>query len=167
VADRPAALRYGKDALSSAASCLKGFYLEQAVLGVNAELGRQFDLARLPSRADRDRALLGHAEVSLPTNPLAPRWARRRHPKMLPDYARSRLLEEASTARDRLVVTCLADGGSGSGSCAACTWPIFTCGSRPRAVKSGRSTPTSATGRRIPTRHGPSRSTRGMPGTAS
>ena len=64
---------YGKDALSSAASCLKGFYLDQAVLGVNAELGRQLNLARLPSRADRNRALLGHAQVSLPANPLAPR----------------------------------------------------------------------------------------------
>ncbi len=102
---------YGKDALSSAASCLKGFYLDQAVLGVNAELGRQLDLARLPSRADRNRALLGHAQTSLPANPLAPRRVRRRHPKMLAEDARGRLLEVVSTARDRLVVTWLADGG--------------------------------------------------------
>ena len=102
---------YGKDALSSAASCLKGFYLDQAVLGVNAELGRQLDLARLPSRADRNRALLGHAQTSLPANPLAPRRVRRRHPKMLAEDARGRLLEVVSSARDRLVVTWLADGG--------------------------------------------------------
>ena len=102
---------YGKDALSSAASCLKGFYLDQAVLGVNAELGRQLDLTRLPSRADRNRALLGHAQTRLPANPLAPRRVQRRHPKMLAENARGSLLEVVSTARDRLVVTWLADGG--------------------------------------------------------
>lgn len=48
---------------------------------------------------------------SLPINPLAPKGPHRRHPKMLPDGARERLLETVNAARDRLVVTWLADGG--------------------------------------------------------
>ena len=48
---------YGRAALSTAAACLKGFYLHQAALGVNAELGRSADQSRLPSRADRRRSL--------------------------------------------------------------------------------------------------------------
>ena len=102
---------FGQSALSAAAACVKGFYLQQALLGVNPELGSQLQLARLPSRADRNRALLGHVQTSLPANPLAPRRIRRRHPRMLAEDARGRLLEAASTARDRLVVTWLADGG--------------------------------------------------------
>ena len=34
---------YGRSALSTAAACLKGFYLHQAALGVNAELGKGLD----------------------------------------------------------------------------------------------------------------------------
>ena len=30
---------YGRDALSAAAACLKGFYLHQSSLGVNSDLG--------------------------------------------------------------------------------------------------------------------------------
>ena len=30
---------YGSDALSTAAACLKGFYLHQSSLGVNSDLG--------------------------------------------------------------------------------------------------------------------------------
>jgi integrase len=56
--------------------------------------------------------VLGHAKISVPVNPLAPRrGGRRRHPKMLPEQARARLLEVMNTARDRLVVTWLADSG--------------------------------------------------------
>jgi len=47
----------------------------------------------------------------MPANPLAPRRVRRRHAKMLPEGARERLLETAGTARDRLVITWLGDGG--------------------------------------------------------
>ena len=47
----------------------------------------------------------------MPANPLAPKGPHRRHPKMLPDGARERLLETVNSARDRLVVTWLADGG--------------------------------------------------------
>jgi integrase len=102
---------YGHSALSTAASCLKGFYLRQAAMGVNEGLGGQLDRSRLPSKADRNRALLGHVQRELPANPLAPRRVRRRHPRMAPEGARDSLLEVVSTARDRMVVTWLADGG--------------------------------------------------------
>ncbi|MFJ7416677.1 hypothetical protein ACIQWZ_38675 [Streptomyces sp. NPDC098077] len=99
---------YGRSALSTAAACLKGFYLYQSSLGINGELGRKLDKSRLPSRVDRRRSFLGHVKSSLSTNPLAPRGPHRRHPKMLPDCAREELLETVNAARDRLVVTWLA-----------------------------------------------------------
>ncbi len=102
---------YGTAALSTTAACLKSFYLHQASLGVNGPLGKALDQTRLPTRADRRRAFLGHTIPTMPANPLAPRRVRRRHPKMLPDGARQRLLEVVRTARDRLVVIWLADGG--------------------------------------------------------
>src|SRR5258706_3637742 len=102
---------YGRSALSAAAACLKGFYLHQTSLGVNAGLGERLDRTRLPSRQDRRRAFLGHGTPVMPGNPLAPRGPHRRHPKMLPDGARQKLLDAVGTARDRLVVTWLADGG--------------------------------------------------------
>ena len=102
---------FGQSALSAAAACVKGFYLQQALLGVNTGLGSQLQLTRLPSRADRQRAFLGHAQRELPANPLAPPRPRRRHPRLPPEGAREKLLEAVGTARDRLVVTWLADGG--------------------------------------------------------
>jgi integrase len=102
---------YGRAALTVAAACLKGFYLHQASLGINAGLGEKLDRTRLPTRADRRRALLGHVKSSMPSNPLAPKGPHRRHPKMLPDGARDDLLAVVNSARDRLVVTWLADGG--------------------------------------------------------
>ncbi|MGN9842933.1 hypothetical protein ACTMTI_32905 [Nonomuraea sp. H19] len=101
----------GSDTLTTMAACLKGFYLHQAALGINRELGQQLSVSRLPTRADRDRALLGHVTRELSSNPLAPRRGRRRHPKMLPEGARGRLAQAVLSARDRLVVTWLADGG--------------------------------------------------------
>ena len=74
---------YGRSALSTTAACLKGFYLHQASLGINEELGRRLDKTRLPSRADRRRALLGDVKTEMPANPLAPKGRYRRHPKML------------------------------------------------------------------------------------
>jgi integrase len=102
---------YGRSALSTAAACLRGFYLDQASLGVNDVLGQKLEGCRLPSRADRRRAFLGHVKTTMPANPLAPKGPRRRHPKMLPDGARDRLLDVVGSARDRLMVTWLADGG--------------------------------------------------------
>ncbi|GAA3654828.1 hypothetical protein GCM10022224_017300 [Nonomuraea antimicrobica] len=101
----------GRSALSIAASCLKGFYLHQASLGVNADLGEKLDGTRLPSRVDRRRSFLGHVKTAMPANPLAPKGPHRRHPKMLPGGAREQLLETVNSARDRMAVTWLADGG--------------------------------------------------------
>ncbi|MDN5748662.1 MAG: tyrosine-type recombinase/integrase [Pseudonocardia sp.] len=102
---------YGRAALSTTAACVKGFYLHQSSLGVNHELGKALEITRLPSRADRRRAFLGHVASVMPANPLAPHGRHRRHPKMLPDGAREKLLETVASARDRLVVTWLADAG--------------------------------------------------------
>ncbi|WP_329204509.1 hypothetical protein OG893_00175 [Streptomyces sp. NBC_01696] len=90
----------------------KGFYLYQcAANGVNDELRAALATRRLPTQADRDRALLGHVQTSLPANPLAPKRGTRngRHPKMLPDGARAGLLDAVNTARDVMVVTWLSD----------------------------------------------------------
>lgn len=102
---------YGRAALSTAAACLKGFYLHQSSLGINAELGESLGRTRLPTRADRRRALLGHVKTEMPANPLAPKGRHRRHPKMLPDGARESVTEAVNSARDRLIVSWLADGG--------------------------------------------------------
>ena len=102
---------YGRDALSTAAACLKGFYLHRSSLGVNSELGARLSGSRLPSRADLRRSFLGHVKTAVPANPLAPCGPHRRHPKMLPDGAREELLATVNSARDALTVTWLADGG--------------------------------------------------------
>ncbi|MET7605138.1 tyrosine-type recombinase/integrase [Streptomyces avermitilis] len=102
---------YGTSALSISATCLKGFYLHQcASRGVNEKLRNALDVRRLPTKADRKRAFLGHVITSVPTNPLAPtQGTRRRHPKMLPDGARQELMGSVNTARDEMVVTWLSD----------------------------------------------------------
>ncbi|TQC41361.1 integrase [Rhodococcus sp. WS4] len=102
---------YGHAALTTAAACVKGFYMHQAALGMNPELGAGLDKRRLPTRADRRRSFLGHVATSLPANPLAPTGPRRRHPKMLPDGARDALLPVMNSARDAMVVTWLGDAG--------------------------------------------------------
>lgn len=102
---------YGSSTLSTAAACVKGFYLHQASLGVNQDLGAQLDKTRLPNRSDRARAMLGHLKREMPANPLAPTRVRRRHPKMAPEGAKQRLHEAVNTARDRMVVSWLVDGG--------------------------------------------------------
>ena len=101
---------YGHSALQTAAGCVKGFYVHHASLGVNRELGGQLAVTRLPAAADRRRTLLGHLGRELP-DPLAPAPVRRRHPKMLPDGARDALAQVVFTARDRMVITWLCDGG--------------------------------------------------------
>ncbi|MGP4003978.1 tyrosine-type recombinase/integrase [Streptomyces sp. 8N706] len=102
---------YGHSALKTAAACLKGFYLHLGIRGVNPPLAEALRTTRLPTRADRRRAMLGHVLHSMPANPLAPAERVRRHPKMLPEGARDLLLGAVSCARDRMVVTWLADGG--------------------------------------------------------
>jgi hypothetical protein len=158
---------YGRAALSTAAACLKGFYLHQSSFGVNTELGGALGKTRLPTRADRSRSFLGHVKTQMPANPLAPRRPHRRHPKMLPDGARDGLLVVAGSARDRMTVTWLADGGAcGSGSCAACTWRTCTCGRTPAAGSAARRTCTSATGGGTRTAPRRRRSTSGGPSAA-
>lgn len=103
---------YKAAALEVAAACLKAFYLHQCAFGLNHDLRTELESRRLPTQADRNRALLGHVMTSVTVNPLSPRrGSRRRHPKTLPDEARPRLLEAVNTARDRMVVTWLADSG--------------------------------------------------------
>ncbi|GAA4729972.1 hypothetical protein Prum_067710 [Phytohabitans rumicis] len=102
---------YGKTTLGTTASVLKAFYLGLSDEHRSAELQQDLDQVRLPSKADRNRALLGHAKSTMPANPLAPRPSGRRHPMMLPDDGRGRLLKKVSTARDRMIVTWLYDGG--------------------------------------------------------
>ncbi|QLH27262.1 tyrosine-type recombinase/integrase [Streptomyces sp. Rer75] len=103
---------YGQSALDTAAACLKGFYLHAGAHGGSRELAEEFSRTRLPSKADRRRHFLGHAIQEMPTNPLRPtRTVRRRHPKMPPEGARGALYEEFHSARDRMMVTWLADGG--------------------------------------------------------
>ncbi|MEU8294586.1 tyrosine-type recombinase/integrase [Streptomyces pseudogriseolus] len=63
---------YGHSALKTAAACLKGFYLYLGIHGVNPALAEALRVTRLPTRADRRRAMLGHVLHSMPTNPLAP-----------------------------------------------------------------------------------------------
>ncbi|MFG2025616.1 integrase [Streptomyces sp. NPDC048825] len=102
---------YGASALQVAAACLKGFYLDAcASSGVNDELRAALTVTRLPTKADRSRAFLGHVKKSMPANPLAPtNPPRRRHPKMLPDGAKPDLREAVNTARDEMVVRWLSD----------------------------------------------------------
>jgi hypothetical protein len=69
---------YQDDALKGAAACLKGFYMQQAELGVNTGLAKDLDLKRMPTRRDRDRAVLGHLTRQLEANPLSPKRARGR-----------------------------------------------------------------------------------------
>ena len=82
---------YGRAALSAAAACLKGFYLHQASLGVNAELGEKPGRTRLPTRADRRRAVPRAREDGDAGEPACAEGPHRRHPKMLSDGARDRL----------------------------------------------------------------------------
>lgn len=103
---------YGQSALETTAACLKGFYLYQGSRGVHQKLADEFKHDRLPTKADRRRAFLGHTLITMPANPLAPATTvRRRHPKMPPEGARQSLMETRPAARDRLAVTWLADGG--------------------------------------------------------
>lgn len=103
---------YRQSTLDTAAAALKGFYLFQASsLGINKALGNELDGSRLPTRADRQRAFLGHVLREMPANPLRSKRRIRRHPKMTPAGARQALVEEFETARDKMVVTWLGDGG--------------------------------------------------------
>jgi len=107
--DRP----LGDRALAVRAACLKGYYLElTATEGVNAGLREELSAVRLPSAAARDRSFLGHLAWPAPVNPLlSSPGPPRRHPRMPPEGAAAALLESVRTARDKMIVTWLADSG--------------------------------------------------------
>jgi integrase len=102
---------YSTAALAISATVLKSFYVHQcARFGINPQLREALDVTRLPTTADRGRALLGHVKSTVPSNPITPpNGTRRRHPKMLPDGARLDLMSSVNTARDEMVVTWLSD----------------------------------------------------------
>jgi integrase len=102
----------GDAALGVRSACLKGYYLDlTAREGVNELLRGAFAARRAPLGRDRDRSTLGHLTSSMPSNPLSGGPAPRRHPRLLPDGARDALLDSVRTARDRMIVTWLADSG--------------------------------------------------------
>ncbi len=103
---------YGQSTLMTTAACLKGFYLHQASKGIRKDVADELKQVRLPTLADRQRAFLGHTLIEVASNPLTPKTAvRQRHPKLPPENARDIVIAAASTARDRMVVSWLADGG--------------------------------------------------------
>ncbi len=103
---------YGQSSLDSAAACLKGFYLFQGSQGIHQGLASEFSRTRLPTKEDKRRKFLGHLVQDMPANPLRPpRTVRRRHPKMLAEGARDKLIGELRWARNRMIVTWLGDGG--------------------------------------------------------
>ncbi|MEY9844467.1 integrase [Streptacidiphilus sp. BW17] len=103
---------YQQRTLETASAALKGFYVHQGKLGVNEQLAGELAGSRLPTKADRNRAVLGHLLRDKPVNKLRPkRTVRRRHPKLPPEGAKEVLLENFGTARDRMLLTWLDDGG--------------------------------------------------------
>ncbi len=102
---------YSQGALVTAASCLKGFYVHLGSRGIRRDLAAELNQTRLPSKSDRRRKFLGHAVTAVSGNPLSPSRNARRHPKLPPQEAREKLVAAALTARDRMAITWLADGG--------------------------------------------------------
>jgi integrase len=99
-------------ALAVRAACLKGYYLDLTTAeGVNRELREALSVRRLPGAAARDRSFLGHLAWPAPANPLLVSVPPKKHPRMLPDGAAAAMLEAVRTARDRMIVTWLADSG--------------------------------------------------------
>jgi len=99
-------------ALAVRAACLKGYYLDVTTReDVNTPLRRALSTRRLASGRDRDRSVLGHLTASVAANPLSHGAPPRRHPRMLPDGSTAAMLATVRTARDRMIVTWLADSG--------------------------------------------------------
>jgi integrase len=93
------------------AACVKGYYLDLTTReGVNESLRSALSARRLMTGRQRDRSTLGHLATSMPSNPLS-HSVPRRHPRLLPDGAASAMLAAVRTARDRMIVTWLADSG--------------------------------------------------------
>lgn len=102
----------GESALGVRATCLKGYYLDLTTReDVNGSLRADLTARRLADGRDRNRSALGHLMISVPSNPLMRGAPPRRHPRLLPDGARDAMLDAVRTARDRMIVTWLADSG--------------------------------------------------------
>lgn len=94
------------------ATCVKGYYLDLTTReDVNGPLRTALSARRLASGADRERSALGHLATSIASNPLSGAAPPRRHPRLLPDGTRDAMLDAVRTARDRMIVTWLADSG--------------------------------------------------------
>jgi integrase len=94
------------------AACLKGYYLDLTTReDVNGALRAVLSERRVVSGRDRDRSTLGHLTISVASNPLASGGSARRHPRMLADGTGAAMLGAVRTARDRMIVTWLADSG--------------------------------------------------------
>ncbi len=101
-----------RSALGVRAACLKGYYLDVTTReDVNAPLRAALSATRLVTARDRDRSVLGHLASSMTSNPLSIGLAPKRHPRLLPDGTIDAMLEAVTTARDRMIVTWLADSG--------------------------------------------------------
>jgi integrase len=102
----------GDAALAVRATCLKGYYLDVTTREhINSSLREALSARRMVDRRDRDRSALGHLMVSVASNTLSGGAPPRRHPRMLPDGTREAMLDAVRTARDRMIVTWLADSG--------------------------------------------------------
>lgn len=102
---------YSRSSLQTMAACLRQYYLYVASTGLNAPVGNDLSLTRLPTRQDRRKILLGHQLTTMASNPLtAAQGGGRRHPRLPPEGAREALLAASDLSRDQLVVTWLADG---------------------------------------------------------
>lgn len=108
---RTGKLPFSSSSLASLAACLKRYYLFEGLKGSNKQLVSNLKRTRLPSLADRRRLLMAHTTRDMSANPLSPKRIARRSPKLPPVGARDAMSRAANTARDRLVVTWLADGG--------------------------------------------------------
>lgn len=94
------------------AACVKGYYLDLTTReGVNEPLRAALSARRLVTGRDRDRSMLGHLATSMASNPLSHGVPPRRHPRLLPEGAAAAMLAAVRTARDRMIVTWLADSG--------------------------------------------------------
>jgi hypothetical protein len=90
----------------------EGYYLDLTIReGVNEPLRAALSARRLVTGRDRDRSTLGHLATSMPSNVLSHGAPPRRHPRLLPEGAASAMLAAVRTARDRMIVTWLADSG--------------------------------------------------------
>ncbi len=102
----------GPSALDVRAACLKGYYLDLTTReNVNCLLRAALSAVGPVSARARDRSMLGHLSSAAPVNPLLGGGAPRRYPRLLPDGATEVMLGAVRTARDRMIVTWLADSG--------------------------------------------------------